>query len=148
MNTRLIIYIGNGELLIMKRVKLIENVVEEKHHLLPSYSNLMNRFFPGCKRIGAIPAKYYSGMGDRIELYDLDSQHYIGAIYPDGASMIWPMCWYKGNRESFNPNHYKTSYSDVMNGKKIPLSKRVKLIDNDLISKRKIKIKRRVLLNV
>lgn len=131
----------------MKRVKLIEDEPADNKKISFEHSALMNKYFLGCERISAIPAKYYSGVGDRIEIYDLKSKDYVGAIYPDGASMIWPMCWYKDRKNSFNPVKYKTTYSDIFNHKKIHASKRVRLIDDTFIAKRKIKSKRRVQLN-
>lgn len=125
----------------MKRVKLLTEKDLDDNNITAAVEKNMSNSFSGCKRIAAIPAFQYKGMGDRIEIYDLESKSYIGTIYPDGACMLWPMCWYTDRKNLLKKKDYENeiSYSDILNNKKIKVLKRVKLIQEEIIPFRKIK---------
>lgn len=134
--------------------------------LLPEHGDAISKYFSGYDRIAAVPAIHFSGMGDRIEIYDLGSPNYVGAIYPDGAAMIWSILWFKGRKDLMDEEFFKhePTYSSLMLKKrayqnlsaaekalaKKKKRKRVTLIEDDeVIPKRKVKVKRkRVSLNV
>jgi len=101
----------------IERVKL--NTPSNKHganKLTTEHQLAVTNYFSGYERIAAIPALYFKGMGDRIEIYGLNSLYYVGAIYPDGATMIWPMSWSNGRKDFIEKEFYEhePAYSSLM----------------------------------
>lgn len=60
---------------------------------------LVKNYFRNCDRIGAVAALHFKKTKNRIEVYDIGNRTHVGAIYPDGACMIWPRSWYTGNKD-------------------------------------------------
>lgn len=130
-----------------KRIKV--ELTEEKinNKITEEAIQSLSKKFINNNCIGAVPSKYINGMGDRIEIYDLNSKHCVGAIYPDGACMIWPVSWWENRKDAFIPDD-EFLYNKILYLRKKKKNKKKRTqLNNDFIPKRKLKHKK-VQLNI
>lgn len=123
-----------------KRVKL--EIGNNSTNLSNEQKGYLNNYFYGRKRIGGVPAKYTKGMGDRIEIYDMGNNNFVGAIYPDGACMVWPIDWWEMNPNKLIVSRSLPLYSELLFNRKLNKTKKDKrrVILKDTDKKRRVKL--------
>jgi hypothetical protein len=79
----------------IKRIKLKKDFIDYDGFINADIARGVNNYFKNFRRMCCTDWV----IEDRFtELYDLNSDEWVGAIYPDGACMIWPMSWYTDKR--------------------------------------------------
>lgn len=64
-------------------------------------SFLVNTCFAGCRCIHRVDAQPMFEKGEDILIYEIPNViGKYGAVYPDGASCIWPAAWLTGRSKS------------------------------------------------
>ena len=125
-----------------KRIKIREKKLRTIS--MAQYSRLISSRFKGAKLVGAIKAAYQTKMGEDIEIYDVGSDEVVGAIHPDGATMIINTDNWKRSVHKCEPVG-AVPYNELWGRK--PTKKRRMLIEEPEPKKKRVRKKIRKTLN-